>query len=510
MTLRHTLRDRVLSALTVILTLTLRDWIFLVISLVAIISDNLLLGVLFLNIFLIRILEKEGYLEKWNATKVLGFILMIRTNKGQKILEKISRPRKFWRIFGEFSIWIGFIALFFTTMLVILTFISLFNSSRDRISIESSEVLLIPGVTSGIPVFWPLMALIVALIIHEYGHGILMRAHGMRVRSFGLLIFSLIPIGAFAEPEYTEVLKAPKRERMRIYAAGPAVNLVFSIILVSVLAVGISGVNPTVQGAYSPAIVVDGPANESGLEPYDMIIEANNKSISNGDDLRNILNSSKAGDVLVLTILKYNTTNVGEWEEENTIQVTLGDRFEQLRSSNISEENIERLGVSPGDAFLGVGTNSNFEPSIRNSDHGKNRLMGPFYPNLTINERFFASLIYPINLLSMPFEFNGEIMETSEVKMLDFGLIELFLIEGVFWFLWINFLLGFANLIPVIPFDGGHIMRDTINSTINWIADKSGIIHSQKAEILATKTSNISSLLFFFAFLIPIIYGLIN
>tara|TARA_S200000501_G_scaffold175183_2_gene164821 strand:+ start:1060 stop:2592 length:1533 start_codon:yes stop_codon:yes gene_type:complete len=510
MTLRHTLRDRVFSALTVIQALTLRDWIFFVFSMIAIFSDNVLLGVLFLNIFFIRILEKEGYLERWNATKVLGFILMIRTNKGQKILETISRPRKFWRMFGEFSIWIGFIALFFTTMLVILTFISLFNSSRDRISIESSEVLLIPGVTSGIPVFWPLMALIVALIIHEYGHGILMRAHGMRVRSFGLLIFSFIPIGAFAEPEYTEVLKAPKRERMRIYAAGPAVNLVFSIILVSVLAVGVSGINPTIQGAYSPAIVVDGPANESGLEPYDMIIEANNKSISSGDDLRNILNSSKAGDILVLTILKYNTTNGVEWDEEKIIQVTLGDRFEQLRSSNISEENIELLGVSPGDAFLGVGTNSNFESSIRNSDHGKNRLMGPFYPNLTVDERFFASLIYPINLLSMPFEFNGEIMGNSELKMLDFGIIELFLIEGIFWFLWINFLLGFANLIPVIPFDGGHIMRDTINSTINWIADKSGIIHSQKAEILATKTSNISSLLFFFAFLIPIIYGLIN
>ena len=136
--------------------------------------------------------------------------------------------------------------------------------------------------------------------------------------------------------------------------------------------------------------------------------------------------------------------------------------------------------------------------------------MGPFYPNETAEERVLAALLYPLNLLATPFEFNGEIMLESELKMLDFGIIELFLIEGIFWFLWINFLLGFANLIPVIPFDGGHIMRDSINSTINWIADKSGIIHSQKAEILATKTSNLSSLLFFFAFLIPIIYGLIN
>ena len=504
------MRDRINSVFTVMITLTLWDWIFFVFSMIAIFSDNVLLGVLFLNIFLIRILEKGGYLEKWNATKVLGFILMLRTNKGQKILEKISRPRKFWRIFGEFSIWIGFIALFFTTMMVILSFLSLFNSSRERISIESSEVLLIPGVTTGIPIFWPLMALIVALIIHEYGHGILMRAHGMRVRSFGLLIFSLIPIGAFAEPEYTEVMKAPKRERMRIYAAGPAVNLVFSIILVSILAVAINGVNPTMQGAYSPAIVADGPANESGLEPYDIIIEVNNESISNADDLREILESSKAGDILLFTVLKYNGTNMTEWKEENTVEVQLGDQYEYYLSKNASVDDLERLGISPEDPFLGVRTDSTLGQAIRSTDHGKNRLMGPFYPNETIEERVLASLLYPLNLLSTPFEFNGEIMLESELKMLDIGIVELFLIEGIFWFLWINFLLGFANLIPVIPFDGGHIMRDSINSTISWIAEKSGIIHSQKAEILATKTSNISSLLFFFAFLIPIIYGLIN
>ena len=175
----------------------------------------------------------------------------------------------------------------------------------------------------------------------------------MRVRSFGLLIFSLIPIGAFAEPEYTEVLKAPRRERMRIYAAGPAVNLVFSIILVSILAAAINGVNPTMQGAYSPAIVADGPANESGLEPYDIIIEVNNESISNADDLRNILESSKAGDILLLTVLKYNGTNMSEWEEENIIEVKLGDQYEYYLSKNASEEDLERLGISPWRPILG-------------------------------------------------------------------------------------------------------------------------------------------------------------
>ena len=47
-------------------------------------------------IFLSRI-QKNGYLDKINATKALGFILMLRTQKGLKLLDRISKPRKFWR-----------------------------------------------------------------------------------------------------------------------------------------------------------------------------------------------------------------------------------------------------------------------------------------------------------------------------------------------------------------------------------------------------------------------------
>ncbi len=487
------------------LTLTARDWIYLIITAIAISSGNILLGILFLNIFILRILESRGYLEKWNATKVLGFILMIRTNKGQEILETVSKPRKLWRIFGEFSIWIGIFVLFFTSLMVILSFLSLFSPSREQISIEPTEVLLIPGVSIGMPIFWPLIALMFTLVIHEYGHGILMRAHGMRVKSFGLLIFSMIPIGAFAEPEYSEIIKAPRRERMRIYAAGPAVNLVLATILMGVLAAGMSGVNPSLQGAYSPAIIVDGPADQGGLEPYDIIIEVNNQSISNDDDMQNVLSASKAGDILNVTILQYNESR---WENQKIIQITLGDKYEQYRSQNISEEDLNRVGITKGDAFLGV-QGDNLGPAIRDTEQGKNRLLGPFKPGISIEQRVISSIIHPIQLLSVPFQLNGEIMSFEEKNMLDFSSSQLFLIEGVFWFFWINFLLGFANLVPVVPFDGGHIMRDFINSIINWIADKSGIIHTQKAEIIATKTTNLTSLLFFMIFLIPIVYGLI-
>ena len=62
-------------------------------------------------------LEENGVLDKWDATRVLGIILMLRTRQGQKILDKVSSNRKFWRIYGEISIWI---CLFVMTGVILL------------------------------------------------------------------------------------------------------------------------------------------------------------------------------------------------------------------------------------------------------------------------------------------------------------------------------------------------------------------------------------------------------
>ena len=145
-------------------TLSTRDWLILLATGMCLFYGSYFIAVILLNLFALNILEKKGVLDQWNATKVLGFILMIRTNRGQKILEKISQPRKFWRIFGEISLWICICALFLTTLLLVFSAIATFQTPELE-SIETTDVLLIPGVSSGIPLFWPLISLIVALVI---------------------------------------------------------------------------------------------------------------------------------------------------------------------------------------------------------------------------------------------------------------------------------------------------------------------------------------------------------
>ena len=73
-------------------------------------------------------LEDYGYLDRWNFERVLGIVLMIRTSRGRGFLEYISKNRRFWRLFGEFSIWLCFLVMFAVVFLMVFAFVSSMNS----------------------------------------------------------------------------------------------------------------------------------------------------------------------------------------------------------------------------------------------------------------------------------------------------------------------------------------------------------------------------------------------
>jgi membrane-associated protease RseP (regulator of RpoE activity) len=74
----------------------------------------------------------------------------------------------------------------------------------------------------------------------------------------------------------------------------------------------------------------------------------------------------------------------------------------------------------------------------------------------------------------LPFESQGVAMAPAEETMLepDDGWISsllgkgglLFLVNLLFWVMWVNILLGFTNLIPMVPFDGGHMFKDMVHA----------------------------------------------
>ena len=109
----------------------------------------------------------------------------------------------------------------------------------------------------------------------------------------------------------------------------------------------------------------------------------------------------------------------------------------------------------------------------------------------------------------IPFEFQGVAMHPNEEAMLEAddtwlgnlvgkeGL--LLLVNLMFWLMWVNVLLGFTNLIPMVPFDGGHMFKDMLRGILNGVKRlgrklKFWDINPMWIEHISSKASNISSL----------------
>lgn len=151
------------------------------------------------------ILNKRGVLERYNISTI-GPILMVRTVKGQKLLDFIARPKQFWRLFADIGLPLMIIGMLTMFILVLLTDYIMITSIQTQTMPEpgryhaARNIFLIPGVNEFIPLVWGTIALIVTLVVHEFAHAILCKVEGIRVKSMGILL-APIPIGAFAEPD---------------------------------------------------------------------------------------------------------------------------------------------------------------------------------------------------------------------------------------------------------------------------------------------------------------------
>ncbi|MEM3167101.1 MAG: site-2 protease family protein, partial [Candidatus Anstonellales archaeon] len=111
----------------------------------------------------------------------------------------------------------------------------IFNSDLRIKVMEPGASLLLPGIN--LPLWEGIIALLVLLFVHETAHGILSRVSKIRVDSAGLVLFGIIPVGAFIEPNESELLSADNLTQKRVLIAGSAANFVFSIFSFFILSI---------------------------------------------------------------------------------------------------------------------------------------------------------------------------------------------------------------------------------------------------------------------------------
>ncbi|HTY52039.1 MAG TPA: site-2 protease family protein [Methanomicrobiales archaeon] len=295
---------------------------------------------------------------------------------------------------------------------------------------------VIPGVNQFIPFTLPvILAIAITIAIHEFGHGILCRVEGILVKSMGVLLF-VIPIGFFVEPDEEELERTPPVPKSRMFGAGIANNLVLGAICFGVLFL-LLGMVTAVPGPIVYALAGDSPAYNASLPLGSVIEKVNGRPVSAIADVAAILSTTEPGDPVNLTVVPAEVVRdlaPGEAVPEGTTY--------SFNLTSAPDRTYGYMGVSyyNGDQLVSV---------FRNFASPGGLLILSYLPvDILQNQvpQLHLLLMYTPDesFLRVPFP-------------LFWGVVHFF-----FWCGWFNFMVGTFNALPMIPFDGGFIMKEGV------------------------------------------------
>ncbi|MBI2549815.1 site-2 protease family protein [Candidatus Woesearchaeota archaeon] len=168
----------------------------------------------------------------------LKFIAICRTKLGLGLMDRIaSRHRELVRLLGYVGIGIGFFGMFFIVFVLVQSVFVLLTVPGAPSPI--SPVLpgvRIPGVPDGffVPFVQGIIAIFIIAVVHEFAHGVVARAHDIKVKSSGPAIIGPI-LAAFVEPDEAQMRKKDDVANYSIFAAGSFSNIVLAMLLLFVL-----------------------------------------------------------------------------------------------------------------------------------------------------------------------------------------------------------------------------------------------------------------------------------
>lgn len=230
---------------------------------------------------LVYVLHRIKWFER-HSMSLQGPIIMWKTKRGRDLIDRIASRKVFWNNYGRLALWICAASMIIIMMLLLWEATIVSQVSRA----PSPELILgIPGINPIIPVGYGILGLVVAIVVHEFAHGILTRVGGVKVQSMGL-VFLVFPIGAFVEPDEDELKKTTRSKRSKVFAVGPASNIVIAFVVLGLFSgVMMSSLDTTVEGALARGVVQDSPMQVAGVSPNSVILSVDGNTISSGSAL---------------------------------------------------------------------------------------------------------------------------------------------------------------------------------------------------------------------------------
>ena len=261
-------------------------------------------AIVFLALLSLFVYVKRKNLHTHGLFPLLYFS-MYRTQIGLRLMDRLAgKFNKTLKFLGYAGILIGFLGM------ALLSF-SLLQNLYNLIATPEAQPgvgLVLPFKVKGaffVPFFYWIISIFIIALVHEYAHGVMARAHKLRVKSSGFAFLGiLIPVipAAFVEPDEKTLRKRPHKQQLSVFAAGPFSNIIlalivlgFSVFILSPLTGNMmeyEGVKITgfIEGNY--------PAESSGIAKGEVVKSINGEKIGTLDDFSEILKEKKPGNVI--------------------------------------------------------------------------------------------------------------------------------------------------------------------------------------------------------------------
>jgi membrane-associated protease RseP (regulator of RpoE activity) len=362
-------------------------------------------------------------------------LILIHTPYGLSFFDKVAGS-KIARFYARFNTYLMPLITALAVFLIVGSLMVLFSNGAAREGVRDigpQSNLLIPGLNPYLPWTYGWIALVLTIIIHEAGHGIVARVYGVKVESTGLVLILGFPIGAFVNIEREELARTKLKEKSAILTAGPMNNMIVAGLSLGLLYIVVSTLVPLPQQdstQYGVEIMTVGDgslANSIGLKKGDVVLDIEGDRVEHIEDLSRLLQSNLGNNVAIT------------WKDTNDQEIT--------KVASIPAR------VQPNTGILGV-TITNVSPD----------------PELVLSRYKSAFGSNPIAILLPPTMAEGSVpysdlmaSKYSSTLGSSFPIIANFL----FWLWFINFNVGIFNALPIGPLDGGQLYNSLIERKVS-------------------------------------------
>lgn len=354
-------------------------------------------------------------------------LILIHTPFGLDFFDRVAKWRAA-KIYAEFNTYLMPAITGLAIFLIIGSLMIMIANSGARSAVAGvgpTANLLIPGLNPFLPIGYGWAALIITIIIHEAGHGIVARVYNIRVDSTGLVLLLGLPIGAFVNIERDELNKATLKQKSAVLTAGPLNNMILAGASLLGLFLIVSTLTPLPPDPNAPqfgvfVVNVNGGslAESAGIEPESIIQYVGGQQIVSLEDLGENLRA-----------------NLG-----NTIDVTWLNKA----GDSVSRQVTLPPGVEPGQGILGVGVRT----LAPDAQEVLDRYRGDFSSNP-------LALLLPPTMLQDVVPYSDAMAPRYESSALGSAYAPV--ANMLFWLWFINFNVGIFNALPIGPLDGGQM-----------------------------------------------------